>query len=135
MPFSFVENYFTPNQFDRFITFCNLVLIRPTLFRCLRWWFITKLASFVIITSLTNGTSWSYGTWIYNYLCNQYLSPLTLWVRIPLMTRYTRYNIMCLSVTFDRSVVFRGYYGFGRYALYNGRTWVSQNSQVWFLFK
>jgi hypothetical protein len=28
--------------------------------------------------------SWSYGTWIYNYLCNQCLSPLTLWVWIPL---------------------------------------------------
>jgi hypothetical protein len=26
--------------------------------------------------------SWSYGNWIYNYLCNQCLSPLTLWVRI-----------------------------------------------------
>jgi hypothetical protein len=26
--------------------------------------------------------SWSYGNWIYNYLCNQYLSPLMLWVRI-----------------------------------------------------
>ena len=26
--------------------------------------------------------SWSYGSWIYNYLCNQCLSPLTLWVRI-----------------------------------------------------
>jgi hypothetical protein len=25
-----------------------------------------------------------YGSWIYNYLCNQYLSPLKLWVRIPL---------------------------------------------------
>ena len=29
--------------------------------------------------------SWSYGSWIYNYLCNQCLSPLTLWVWIPLM--------------------------------------------------
>jgi hypothetical protein len=28
--------------------------------------------------------SWSHGSWIYNYLCNQCLSPLTLWVRIPL---------------------------------------------------
>ena len=27
--------------------------------------------------------SWSYGNWIYNYLCNQYLSPLKLWVRTP----------------------------------------------------
>ena len=26
--------------------------------------------------------SWSYDIWINNYLCNQYLSPLTLWVRI-----------------------------------------------------
>ena len=32
------------------------------------------------------GSSWSwlYGSWIYNYLCNQCLSPLTLGVRIPL---------------------------------------------------
>ena len=28
--------------------------------------------------------SWSYGSWIYNYLYNQCLSPLKLWVRIPL---------------------------------------------------
>ena len=28
------------------------------------------------------GPSWSYGSWIYNYLCNQCLSPLTLWVQI-----------------------------------------------------
>jgi hypothetical protein len=28
--------------------------------------------------------SWSYGSWIYNYMCNQCLSPLMLWVRIPL---------------------------------------------------
>ena len=28
--------------------------------------------------------SWSYGSWIYNYLCYQCLSPLTLWVWISL---------------------------------------------------
>ena len=28
--------------------------------------------------------SWSYGRWIYNYLFNQCLTPLTLWVRIAL---------------------------------------------------
>jgi len=28
--------------------------------------------------------SWSYGSWIYNYICNQCLSPQTLWVWIPL---------------------------------------------------
>jgi hypothetical protein len=30
--------------------------------------------------------SWPYDSWIYNYLCNQCLSPLKLWVRIPLDT-------------------------------------------------
>ena len=50
---------------------------------------------------------WSNGSWIYNYLCNQCISPLTLWVRIPLMERCTRYNIMWYknSVTCGRSVV------------------------------
>jgi hypothetical protein len=27
---------------------------------------------------------WSYGSWICNFLCNQFLSPLTLWGRTPL---------------------------------------------------
>jgi len=31
------------------------------------------------------GLSWSYGSWIYNYLCNQCLSPLMLRVWISLM--------------------------------------------------
>jgi hypothetical protein len=30
---------------------------------------------------------WSYGSWIYNYLCNQCLSPLVLWVRISIRAR------------------------------------------------
>jgi len=37
--------------------------------------------------------SWSYGSWFSNYLCNQWLSPLALWVWIPLMVRCTGYNI------------------------------------------
>ena len=31
---------------------------------------------------------WSYGSWIYNYLCNQCLSPL-VWVRISIRARCT----------------------------------------------
>jgi hypothetical protein len=36
-------------------------------------------------------TSWSlsYDSWIYNYLCNQCLSPLMLWVQISTRTRCT----------------------------------------------
>ena len=32
---------------------------------------------------------WMYSNWIYNYLCNQCLSPLILWVRIAIRTRCT----------------------------------------------
>jgi hypothetical protein len=58
--------------------------------------------------------SWSYGSWIYNYLCKKCLSPLTLWVRIALMARCDWYKIMWynLTVNCDRSVVFSGYSGF-----------------------
>ena len=38
--------------------------------------------------------SWSYGIWIYNYLYNHCISPLKLWVRIPIIARCTQYNIM-----------------------------------------
>ena len=37
---------------------------------------------------------WSYESWIYNYLCNQCLSPLKLRVWTLLMVRCTRYKIM-----------------------------------------
>jgi hypothetical protein len=44
--------------------------------------------------SLIYRQSWLYDSWIYNYLSNRWLSPLTLWGWIPLMARYTQYNIM-----------------------------------------
>ena len=58
-------------------------------------------------------SSWSYGSWIYNYLWNQCLSPLKLWDWTLFMARCTRYNIMwsSLSVACDRSVVFSRYSG------------------------
>ena len=39
-----------------------------------------------------------YGSWIYNYLCNQCLSPLTLWVRIPLRQGVPVQNTLCDKV-------------------------------------
>jgi hypothetical protein len=33
--------------------------------------------------------TWSYASWIYNYLCNQCLSSLMLWVRISIRVRCT----------------------------------------------
>jgi len=42
--------------------------------------------AYIVNTNITKGPSWSwsYGSYIYNYLCNQFLSPLKLWVRTPL---------------------------------------------------
>jgi uncharacterized membrane protein YjjB (DUF3815 family) len=55
------------------------------------YWSINYLAHllYMVWFKSWSGPSWSwfYGSWIYNYLCNQYL---TLWVRIPLR----RYNIL-----------------------------------------
>ena len=58
--------------------------------------------------------SWLYSSLIYNYLCNQCLSSLILWVLTPFMVRCTRYSIMwySLSVTCDRLVVFSRYSSF-----------------------
>ena len=44
---------------------------------------LSKITSFI---TYLPGPSWSwlYASWIYKYLCNQCLSPLMLWVRIPL---------------------------------------------------
>ena len=39
--------------------------------------------------SVLFSASWSYGSWIYNYQCNQCLSPLILWVRILIRARCT----------------------------------------------
>ena len=42
-------------------------------------------------SQLLEGPSWpwSYGSWTYNYLCNQYLSPLMLWVRFSIRSMCT----------------------------------------------
>jgi hypothetical protein len=50
---------------------------------------------------------WSYGNWIYSYLCNQCPSPLMLRIRIPIRVRCTTLCDKSLSLTSDsRSVVF-----------------------------
>ena len=43
----------------------------------------------VTFSHFTSSWPWSYGSWIYNYLCNQCLSPLMLWVRISIRARCT----------------------------------------------
>jgi hypothetical protein len=43
---------------------------------------------FNVLPIFWRGPSW-YGSWIYNYICNQSLPPLMLWVRISIRARCT----------------------------------------------
>jgi hypothetical protein len=42
---------------------------------------------FLLIYLMGASWPWSYGSWIYNYLCNQCLSPLMLWVWISIRAK------------------------------------------------
>jgi hypothetical protein len=74
---------------------------------CLRTIWVIICATYLFIRWVCYGW-WLYGSWIYNYICNQCLSPLTLWVRILLMARCTWYNGMWWSL----SVIFSWYSSF-----------------------
>ena len=53
--------------------------------------FLGHVAHSAITAMLSRGPSWpwSEGSWIYNYLCNQCLSPLMFWVRTPFNEVYS----------------------------------------------
>ena len=63
----------------------------------------------LLITCPVEGPSWpwSYGSWIYNYICNQWLSPLMLWVRISIRASCTTLcDKVCQWLSYDKSVGF-----------------------------
>jgi hypothetical protein len=76
------------------------------------WINVVKLYWFGFSPFNSQRPSWSlsYGSCIYNYMYNQCLSALNLWVRIQLMAVCTRWY--SVSVTCYRSVVFFWYSGF-----------------------
>ena len=55
-------------------------------------------------TNISQGPSWLwlYGSWIYNYLCKQCLSPLMLWVRFPIRARCTTCDKVCQWIATSR---------------------------------
>jgi hypothetical protein len=70
---------------------------------------------------------WSYCSWIYNYLCNQCLSPLMLWVRISIRARcpHKLYHIIMLYriyyTTMVRVMVFDATFNMFKFELSNNR--------------
>ena len=56
----------------------------PMSFSCLLYLMLNVYQRSQVFIVTEPSLSWLYGSWIYNYLCNQCLSPLKLWVWIPL---------------------------------------------------
>ena len=65
------------NQRARSSTLFTYIIMYPC-------WSSDVYFQYIFIIHQGSSWSWSYVSWVSNYLCNQYLSPLTLWVRIPL---------------------------------------------------
>ena len=59
-----------------------------TLLRKRRYTYYNNSLLIPFIISWGPSCPWLYGSWIYNYLCNQCLSPLMLWVRTPFDTTF-----------------------------------------------
>ena len=89
-----------PSQ-QLYISSCRFVIYVDCLYViCHKIWTICcttsrhnhQLNQYIYISFQGPSWQWSYGCWIYSFLCNQCLSPLKLWVWISLMPRCTRYN-------------------------------------------
>jgi len=73
------------------IVFCRPLSLCIVFFgRCIVC-LLSLLITHLVSSNFLKGPSWSwsYGSWIYNYLCNQCLSLLMLWVRISIRARWT----------------------------------------------
>jgi hypothetical protein len=81
-----------------FVSFLFIRIFVVRYFSLILFLFCILLVLFCLFPLL--GSSWSCGSWIYDYLliCYQCLSPLIMWVRIPLMVGWTRYNFMWYSL-------------------------------------
>ena len=61
-----------------------LIVFKHYYFNPAMKWYFSYLLELHFWMKAPPSWSWSHGSWIYNYLCNQCLSPLNLWVRTPL---------------------------------------------------
>jgi hypothetical protein len=79
----------------------------PALYSCIKNLLLTLillLLCYFLNAEQGPSWSWSYGSWIYNYLCNQCLSPLNLWARVMVMvfntTMFQQYFSYIVAVSF-----------------------------------
>ena len=70
------------------IKFCNAQMLYVSLFQ--NSYILSVCLIAMICRNVLGGSCpLSHGSWIYNNLCNQYLSPLMVWVRISIRARCT----------------------------------------------
>ena len=71
------------------LQFRGISILNKTLTLSMLGLYMTLLLCYVILQIVGPSWPWSYDSWIYNYLCNQCLSPLVLWVWISIRARCT----------------------------------------------
>jgi hypothetical protein len=82
-----------------YMDFQSFLFYKPTRWRLFqKRAMLIKLDIYVFIKCINSGPSWLYGSWIYNCLCNQYLSTLKLWVQAPFMAGCILDTTLCDKV-------------------------------------
>ena len=78
-------------QRSTYLLFIDIIWFDPKTRLTLALFIEVTVLSLELIQKCSRGPScpWSYGSWIYNYICNQWLSPLMLEVRIPIRANCT----------------------------------------------
>ena len=81
------RNFWNNNFVNWFINYCNHVFWDYCFFE--KDSEIKRPPNDPLMFYKGSSCPWSYGSWIYNYICNQWLLPLMLWARISTRARRT----------------------------------------------
>ena len=85
--------WYTARIFNEYIFWSDLTIWLTRREIVLEIWWLWNLNIFISDYDALKGTlrPWSYGSWIYNYLCDQFISPMMLRARIAIRARCTRW--------------------------------------------
>ena len=98
------RNYIYKSNCQSTLALQSVVYKKGNVFDSARWILYTKVARKKVALSLLSLWLWSYGSWIhvFLYLCNQCLSPLKLWFRIPFMANKSSCVVLDTTLLCDK---------------------------------